>query len=81
MKMNTIKTIAVSLLLGAALNSSSFAGPATWVQRPSPAASPRTVSITYAFSGHVGKQPYTATTETDRTRLFNAGEGVVSIPY
>lgn len=77
--MTTIKTIALSLLLGAALNGSSFAGPATWVQRTSPAPSPRTVSITFAFSGHTGKQPYTET--TDRTRLYNVGEGVVSIPY
>jgi hypothetical protein len=80
MKMNPIKTIALSLVLGAALNGSSFAGPATWVQRPSPTAPARPLGITFAFSGHLGKQPYTATPET-RTRPFNAGEGVVSIPY
>ena len=79
MKMNTIKTIGLSLLFGAALSSSSFAGPAMWVQRPSPATAPRPIVFTFALSGHTGKQPYTET--ATGTRLFNVGEGVVSIPY
>jgi hypothetical protein len=81
MKIKTIKYIAMSLLIGAALHSSTFAGPATWVQRPTSTATPRPPGITVAFSGHPSKQPYVGVTEIRPTRLFNAGQGVVSLPY
>lgn len=76
-----IKTIAISLLLGASLHGSTFAGPATWVPRPAPTAKPLCRGVTVAFSGHPDKQPYVGATGIGATRLFNAGQGVVSVPY
>jgi hypothetical protein len=81
MKIKTIKQIAISLLAGAILHGSSFAGPATWVQRSTPTALPLPLGVTLAFSGHPSKKPYVGATGIGPTRLFSAGQGVVSIPY
>jgi len=79
MKVKTIKQIAIRLLAGALLHRSSFAGPATWVQRSEPTALPLPRSVTVGFSGHPSKKPYLGATEIGTTRLFSAGQGVVSI--
>jgi hypothetical protein len=81
MKIKTIKYLAIRLLIGAALHSSSFAGPATWVQRPAPTTPTISRGVTIAFTGHPTKQPYVGPKEYGATRLFNVGQGVVSVPY
>ena len=80
MKIKTIKQIAITLLAGALLHSSSFAGPATWIQRSTPTALPLSRGVTVGFSGHLRKKPSMGVTGIGSTRLFNAGQGVVSIP-
>jgi hypothetical protein len=81
MKIKTIKYIVIRLLIGAPLQGVCFAGPATWVQRPAPSEPPRPRTVTIAFFGHPTKQPYAGPKEIGATRLFNAGQGVVSVPY
>ncbi len=80
MKTKTIKSIAIRILIGAALHSSSFAGPASWVTRSAPVVAPVAGRVTIAFFGHPIKQPYPGPIELGKTRLFNAGQGVVSVP-
>jgi hypothetical protein len=74
MKIKSIKHIAISLLAGALLHGSSFAGPATWVHRTTPTALPLSRGVTVAFSGHPSKKPYVGATEIGSTRLFSAGQ-------
>ncbi len=80
MRTKTIKSIAIRILVGAALHSSSFAGPATWVNRSASVAPSVTRRVTIAFFGHPIKQPYPGPIDLGATRLFNAGQGVVSVP-
>jgi hypothetical protein len=80
MKIKTINQIVISLLAGASLHGNSFAGPATWVQRSKPTTLPLPRGVSVAFSGHPSKQPYVGATKIGTTRLFSAGQGVVSIP-
>jgi hypothetical protein len=72
MKIKTIKQIAITLLAGASLHGSSFAGPATWVQRSMPTALPLSRGVTVGFSGHPSKKPYVGATEIG-SRLFSTG--------
>jgi hypothetical protein len=80
MKIKTIKQTAIGFLAGALLHGSSFAGPATWVQRSTPTALPFPRGGTVGLSGHPSKKPYVGATGIGSTRLFSAGQGVVSIP-
>lgn len=81
MKIKTVKYIAMNLIAGAACLSSTFAGPATWVPRSRATTSSVCRPVTIALSGHTTKQPYSSASEIGGTRLFNAGQGVVSVPY
>jgi hypothetical protein len=81
MKINTIKHIAIQILAAVALLGTSYAGPATWVTKSATASVTVTRPVTIALSGHTGKQPYVGSTGVAPTRLFNAGQGVVSVPY
>ena len=76
-----IKHFAIILLTGGALLSSSFAGPATWGPLPKVTTPPVSRPVTIALSGHTTKQPYLGAGSIGPTRLFNAGQGVVSVPY
>ena len=74
MKIKTIKQIAITLLAGASLHGSSFAGPATGVQRSTHTALPLSRGVTVGFSGHPSKKPYVGATEIGSTRLFSTGQ-------
>ncbi len=74
MKIKSINQIAISLLAGASLHGSSFAAPATWVQRSTPTALPLSRGMTVGFSGHLSKKRYMGATEIGSTRLFSTGQ-------